>query len=93
MAGRPAIAAGHNHILSTGYAGSVNRMRLVSAERVSDDVVVATSRHTLSSPGGPLAGTHDAVVTSVLVRSADAWRIAAAQTTLVNPAMTAAGAR
>ena len=79
----PAIAAGHAQIFATTHAGSTNRMRLVRAQRVSDDVIVAISCHTLDAPRGPLAGVHSALSTSVLVRSGRQWRIAATHNTLV----------
>jgi uncharacterized protein (TIGR02246 family) len=91
--GPGAIGAGHAQILRTIYADSTNRMRLVDSQRVSDDVIVATSRNTLDAPHGPLAGVHDAIVTSVLVRSGDRWQVAASQTTLVNAAAELAGVR
>ena len=91
--GSAAIAAGHDEIFRTIYAGSVNRMRLVDTRAVADDVIVANSRHTLDCPHGPLAGVHEALVTSVIVRSAGRWRIAASQTTLVAPQRATAGAR
>lgn len=81
--GVEAIAAGHEQILATIYAGSTNHLVLVDAQRLSDDVIVATSRHTLESPSGPLAGVHDAMSTSVLHRRGDEWRIAVTHNTLV----------
>jgi uncharacterized protein (TIGR02246 family) len=79
----PEIGFGHAQILATIYAGSTNHMELLEAQRVNDDVIVATSRNTLDAPAGPLAGVHAAVSTSVLVRSGAEWRIAATQNTLV----------
>lgn len=79
----PAIGAGHAAIFATIYAGSTNRMELLEAQRVGEDVIVATSRNTLEAPHGPLAGVHAAMSTSVLVRTGDEWRIAATQNTLV----------
>ncbi|QYG93584.1 SgcJ/EcaC family oxidoreductase [Iamia sp. SCSIO 61187] len=81
--GPAAIAAGHDHIFSTIYAGSTNRMHLVEAVPVADGVIAAVSRNTLDVPAGPLAGVRQALVTSVLVGGADGWRISASQTTLV----------
>ena len=78
-----AIGAGHVQIFATTHAGSINRMALLGARRTSDDVIVATSRNTLDAPHGPLAGVHEALSTSVLVRSDGAWRIAATHNTLV----------
>jgi uncharacterized protein (TIGR02246 family) len=79
----PEIGFGHAQIFATIYAGSTNRMELLEAHRVSDDVIVATSRNTLEAPHGPLAGVHAAMSTSVLVRSDDEWRIATTTNTLV----------
>jgi uncharacterized protein (TIGR02246 family) len=79
----PGIGAGHAAIFATIYAGSTNRMELLEAQRVGDDVIIATSRNTLDAPHGPLAGVHAAMSTSVLVRDGDDWRIAATQNTLV----------
>jgi uncharacterized protein (TIGR02246 family) len=80
---RPVIAAGHGQIFASTHAGSTNRMELLEAQRISDDVIVATSRNILDAPHGPLAGVHQAMSTSVLVRSDAQWRIAATQNTLV----------
>lgn len=79
----PAIGAGHAQILASTHAGSINRMKLIGARRISDDVIVATSRNTLDAPQGPLAGVHEALSTSVLVRDGQQWRIAATHNTLV----------
>ncbi|HET7720786.1 MAG TPA: SgcJ/EcaC family oxidoreductase [Acidimicrobiales bacterium] len=81
--GVEAIAEGHAQILATIYAGSTNRLALVDAQRLGDDVIVVTSRNTLDSPAGPLAGVHDAMSTSVLRRHDDEWRIAVTHNTLV----------
>ena len=77
------IGAGHEQIFATIYAGSTNHMELLEAQRVSDDVIIATSRNTLEAPHGPLAGVHAAMSTSVLVRTEGEWRIAATENTLV----------
>src|SRR6478736_969624 len=80
--GRDAIAGGHAGIFATIYAGSTNRMELVDARHVADDVIVATSRNTLDVPSGPLAGIHAATSTSVLVRVGETWQIAVTHNTL-----------
>ena len=59
-------------------------MELVRAESLAPDVVLAISANTLDSPAGPLAGVHQAMSTSVIVRQADgAWRIVSTHNTLV----------
>jgi uncharacterized protein (TIGR02246 family) len=81
--GAEAITASHNHIFTTIYAGSTNRIELVDAHRISDNVIVSTSRNTLEAPHGPLAGVHQAMSTTVLVRDGADWRIAVTHNTLV----------
>lgn len=86
IVGNTAIGDGHAGIFGTIYAGSVNRMELVRAAEVSDGVIIAVSRNTLDCPTGPLAGRHDAMSTSVLVRpeAADGdWLIVSTHNTLV----------
>ena len=84
--GSTAIGAGHHGIFTTIYAGSTNRMELVRAEHLAEGVVLAVSRNTLDCPTGPLAGRHQAMSTSVIIRSGDdlgAWRIVSSHNTLV----------
>jgi uncharacterized protein (TIGR02246 family) len=82
--GAEGIGAGHAAILATIYAGTVNRMELVSARALADGVVLAVSRNTLQVPAGPLAGTHQAMFTSVLVRDPEGgWSVAASHNTLI----------
>jgi uncharacterized protein (TIGR02246 family) len=83
--GRAAIAAGHTEIFRTIYAGSTNRMQLVAVREVGG-ALVASATSTLTSPTGPLAGTHRARSTSVLVPDAGhpvGWRVASTHNTLV----------
>ncbi|MBC9822583.1 SgcJ/EcaC family oxidoreductase [Terrabacter sp. MAHUQ-38] len=82
LRGRAAIAGGHAAILGSIYAGSTNRMEVLDARRVADDVIVMTSRNTLDAPHGPLAGVHAAMSTSVLVHTGDAWQITVTHNTL-----------
>ena len=76
IVGREGIAAGH--------AGSVNRMELVRATELADGVVLAVSANTLDVPAGPLAGRHQAMSTSIIVRPADgSWSVVSTHNTLV----------
>ena len=82
--GSDGIGAGHAGIFASIYAGSVNAMQLVSARELTDGVVLSVSHHTLQVPAGPLAGTHEAMSTSVLVRDPDdSWGVAATHNTLM----------
>ena len=83
IAGRNEIAAGHAEIFATTHAGSVNRMQLIASREIADGVVVSVSRSVLTAPVGPLRGRHAALSTSVLVRVAGEWQIAATHNTLV----------
>lgn len=82
LTGAAAIGEGHAGIFSTIYAGSVNRMELVRADRIADDVVLAVSLATLDCPSGPLVGVHRAMSTNVIARHHDTWRVVATQNTL-----------
>ncbi len=82
LTGDTAIAEGHAGIFATIYAGSVNRMELVRADRIADDVVLAVSANTLDCPSGPFAGVRRAVSTNVIARHADTWRVVATHNTL-----------
>ena len=84
LRGRGQIAGGHGGIFATIYAGSTNRMELIDARRIAENVVVSTSTGTLDAPHGPLQGIHTAMSTSVLVLQDDGeWLIAATHNTLV----------
>ncbi len=83
LRGRGSIAAGHHGILATIYAGSTNRMHLIDARALADDVILASAQSTLDAPHGPLQGVHIATSTSVMIRNGDDWSVAATQNTLV----------
>ncbi len=85
ISGADSIGRGHAAIFSTIYAGSVNRMELLHAAEIADGVIVAVSENTLVCPGGPLAGQHRAMSTSVLTRRPElggSWSVAATHNTL-----------
>jgi uncharacterized protein (TIGR02246 family) len=83
--GREAIAAGHDAILRSIYAGSVNRYSLESVRLLRPDVALAHVHAVLESPAGPLAGRHEARFSLVLLRESEGWRIASFHNTLVPP--------
>src|SRR5688500_7400 len=83
MRGREAIAAGHDAILRSIYAGSVNRYSLESARLLLPEVALAHVHSSLNAPSGPLAGRHEARFSLVLVREDGGWRIASFHNTLV----------
>ena len=79
----PAIAAGHQQIFDTIYAGSTVRYTLLDARELDDRVILAHVRADLSVPAGPLAGESQALASVVLVRDGYDHRIAAFLNTLV----------
>jgi uncharacterized protein (TIGR02246 family) len=83
ITGRAAIAAGHQGIFSTIYAGSTNTMEVLHTEAVVDGVRIVQTRNTLAVPGGPLAGVRQAIGTLVLRADGTGWEIVSSQNTLV----------
>jgi uncharacterized protein (TIGR02246 family) len=82
--GRDAIAAGHQQLFDTIYAGSTVRYQVLQARQLDDRVIVAHARCTINAPGGPLAGEHASTITVVLVRHDDQYEVTAFHNTLVS---------
>ena len=82
LRGRQAIIASHAHIFTTIYAGSRNRISLESVRRLSEDVAVLHARCVLDAPTGPLAGRHEATLSSVVLRGGETWTIMSFHITL-----------
>lgn len=83
--GQEEIAAGHQRIFDTIYAGSTLRYSLLRARELDDGVVLAHVGGTLNVPAGPLAGETNALASLVLVRDGDDHRVAAFHNTVVAP--------
>ena len=81
---RTTIAEGHRHILSDFYKGSTNRIALLRARAIHDDVILAHSVSELTVPAGPMAGTHRAIQSLLLVRTDGTWRIASFHNTFTS---------
>lgn len=82
-AGRDAIAAGHQQILGTIYAGSTIGYQVLQSRELDDRVVLAHVRAALRVPAGPLAGEHASTITAVLLKHDDRWEITAFHNTLI----------
>lgn len=80
---REAIAHGHQAIFDTLYRGSRVRYELTQARRLTDDVILVHSAGSMDVPSGPMAGSHRATTTLVIVRDAGEWKVAAWHNTLV----------
>ena len=83
--GQEAIAAGHQAIFDSIYEGSNVDYELTGARELSSDVILAHAAADLRAPSGPLAGEHSSVLSLVLVRGGDGWKIASFHNTLVAP--------
>jgi uncharacterized protein (TIGR02246 family) len=81
--GRDAIAADHQQIFDTIYAGSTARYQVLQARQLDDRVIVAHARGTINAPSGPLAGGHASTATVVLLRHDEQYEITAFQNTLI----------
>jgi uncharacterized protein (TIGR02246 family) len=81
--GRDVIAAGHQQIFDTIYAGSTVRYEVLQARGLDERVIVAHVRGTIDAPGGPLAGEHACTITAVLLRNDGKCEITAFHSTLI----------
>lgn len=81
--GREAIAAGHQQIFDTIYAGSTVRYEVLQARELDDQVIVAHVRGIIDAPGGPLAGEHACTITVVLLNHDGEREITAFHNTLI----------
>lgn len=81
--GGPAIAAGHQQIFDTIYAGSTLSYRVLDARALDDRVILVHIAGELSVPAGPAAGEVAALASVVLVGDGDEHRIAAFHNTRV----------
>ena len=81
--GREAIAAGHEQIFRTVYAGSTVRYAVEAARLLRPDVALVHVQAGLDVPGGPMAGHHPARYSMVLTRDGGEWRIASFHNTFI----------
>jgi uncharacterized protein (TIGR02246 family) len=81
--GKGAIAGGHQGILDSIYRGSTVRYGVVDQAAIAEGCLLGTVEATLDVPGGPLAGVNRSVITAVMTRTDDGWRIRAFHNTLV----------
>jgi uncharacterized protein (TIGR02246 family) len=79
--GRTAIAAGHEAIFRSIYAGSTCHFTVEAARLLRPDVALVHVHSTLDVPSGPLMGRHTALFSLVLTKKPD-WEIAAFHNTL-----------
>ena len=83
--GRAAIAAGHEAIFRTIYAGSKTSQTVEAARLLNPDMALAHVKSELNAPTGPMAGLHIARYSMVLARAVGGWQIVAFHNTLQPP--------
>jgi uncharacterized protein (TIGR02246 family) len=91
--GRAGIAAGHDQIFRTVYAGSLLDLRVEHTRMLTEDVGLVHAAALLMVPAGPMKGELRSRPSAVMQKVAGQWRIAAFHNTLVQnpPAMHANG--
>lgn len=81
--GSALVAEGHQAIFDTIYRGSTNRIHLDRAREIAPGCLLAHATATLDAPLGPLAGTHHAKMTALLVEHDGTWKATAFHNTLI----------
>jgi uncharacterized protein (TIGR02246 family) len=82
---REVVAAGHQALFDSIYAGSTVAIRVEVARELIPGCIVAVATSTLDAPAGPLRGTNRSRMTTVLTETGGEWRVAAFHNTLVHP--------
>jgi uncharacterized protein (TIGR02246 family) len=83
--GRGAVAGGHQGIFDSIYRGSTVRYEVTSARELAGGVLLVQADAALEVPAGPLAGSHRAASTAVLVQDGGQWQAALVHNTMVAP--------
>jgi uncharacterized protein (TIGR02246 family) len=89
--GRQAIADSHDRIFNTVYKGSRVAMRVADLRPLSNEMALMHIIATLDVPDGPMAGTMNALMTTVVDGSNNSPRIVALHNTIVRDLAEAAG--
>jgi uncharacterized protein (TIGR02246 family) len=83
--GAATVAGGHQAIFDSIYRGSTVRYQVTSARALADGVLLVQADAGLDVPAGPLAGTHRAASSAVLVEADGQWRAVMMHNTQVAP--------
>jgi uncharacterized protein (TIGR02246 family) len=83
MQGAETIAQGHQGIFDSIYRGSTVAYSVIEAERITEDCLLAMVHAELRAPSGPLQGSHEALITALLGRDGDRWKVRHFHNTLV----------
>jgi len=83
--GRRSIVEGHEQIFASIYKGSRVRYEPIQTKMLGDEVMLVHNSGQLDAPSGPMAGTHRAMQSLILVRNGEKWEVASFHNTLVAP--------
>ena len=83
MRGRETIARGHQGIFDSIYKGSTVAYSVVEVERIAADCLLGMVHAELEAPSGPLQGSHQALITTLMVRDGDRWKVRHFHNTLI----------
>ena len=83
MQGAKAIAQGHQAIFDSIYKGSTVRYSVVETEPITADCLLGMVHAELDAPSGPMQGRHEALITTLLVRDGDRWKVRHFHNTLI----------
>ncbi len=77
------ITEGHQSIFDSFYKDSKIQYVVADAELINEQTILAHIKAELNVPQGPLTGTHNSVITIVLIQENGEWKIRAFHNTLV----------
>ena len=83
MQGAETIARGHQGIFDSIYKGSTVRYSVIETEPITADCLLGMVHAELDAPSGPLQGSHEALITTLLVRDGDRWKVRHFHNTLI----------
>jgi len=77
------ITEGHQAIFDSFYKDSKIIYEVSDAELLNEHTILAHIKAELNVPQGPLTGTHNSIITLVLIQENNEWKIRAFHNTLV----------
>jgi len=77
------ITEGHQAIFDSFYKDSKMKYEVADAEMFNEQTILAHIKAELNVPQGPLTGTHNSIITIVLIPENNEWKIRAFHNTLV----------
>lgn len=79
------LAEAHQGLFVSIYKGSKIVYSLIQAKAYAPDLIVVHAMSELDAPTGPLQGKNNSVISIILAKDADSWKIRSFHNTLVFP--------